>query len=73
MGWAWKQDRAWRGAYRDEANKQHTRSFQRQVDAKRWIPTEEAKVVRGDWAPESPTSSTSYGTTSPRPEPPRRA
>lgn len=49
MGWVWKQGRAWRGAYRDEAGKQHTKSFQRQVDAKRWIATEEAKVVRGDW------------------------
>jgi integrase len=49
MGWVWKQGRAWRGAYRDEAGRQHTKSFQRQVDAKRWIATEEAKVVRGDW------------------------
>jgi integrase len=49
VGWVWKQDRAWRGAYRDEAGKQHTKSFKRQVDAKRWISTEEAKVVRGDW------------------------
>lgn len=49
MGWVWKQDQAWRGAYRDEAGKQHTKSFKRQVDAKRWIATEEAKVVRGDW------------------------
>ena len=49
MGWVWKQDHAWRGAYRDEAGKQHTKSFKRQADAKRWIATEEAKVVRGDW------------------------
>ena len=49
MGWVWKQDQAWRGAYRDEAGKQHTKSFKRQVDAKRWVATEEAKVVRGDW------------------------
>jgi integrase len=49
MGWVWKQDQAWRGAYRDEAGKQHTKSFKRQIDAKRWIATEEAKVVRGDW------------------------
>ena len=49
MGWVWRQDRAWRGAYRDEAGKQHTKSFKRQVDAKRWVATEEAKVVRGDW------------------------
>jgi integrase len=49
MGWVWRQGRAWRGAYRDEAGKQHTRSFHRQVDAKRWIATEEAKIVRGDW------------------------
>ena len=26
---------AWRGAYRDEAGKQHTKSFKRQIDAKR--------------------------------------
>ena len=49
MGWVWKHDRAWRGAYRDETGKQHTKSFQRQIDAKRWVATEEAKVVRGDW------------------------
>lgn len=49
MGWVWRQGRAWRGAYRDEAGRQHTKSFQRQVDAKRWIATEEAKVARGDW------------------------
>ena len=49
MGWVWKQDQAWRGAYRDEAGKQHTKSFKRQIDAKRWVATEEAKVVRGDW------------------------
>jgi hypothetical protein len=49
VGWVWKQDQAWRGAYRDEAGKQHTKSFKRQIDAKRWIATEEAKVVRGDW------------------------
>jgi integrase len=49
MGWVWKQGQAWRGAYRDEAGKQHTKSFKRQLDAKRWVATEEAKVVRGDW------------------------
>lgn len=49
MGWVWKQGQAWRGAYRDEAGKQHTKSFKRQIDAKRWVATEEAKVVRGDW------------------------
>ncbi|EON25702.1 phage integrase family protein [Nocardioides sp. CF8] len=49
MGWVWKQDEAWRGAYRDEAGKQHTKSFKRKIDASRWVTTEEAKVVRGDW------------------------
>lgn len=49
MGWVWKERQAWRGSYRDEAGKQHTKSFKRQVDAKRWVATEEAKVVRGDW------------------------
>jgi len=40
MGWVWKQHQAWRGAYRDEAGKQHTKSFKRQIDAKRWVATE---------------------------------
>lgn len=49
MGTVWKERRSWRAAYRDEAGKQHTRSFSRHTDAKRWVATEEAKVVRGDW------------------------
>ena len=49
MGWVWKEGHSWRGSYRDEVGKQHTKSFRRQVDAKRWVATEEAKVVRGDW------------------------
>ena len=49
MGWVWKERQSWRGSYRDEAGKQHTKSFKRQVDAKRWVATEESKVVRGDW------------------------
>jgi integrase len=49
MGWVWKERQSWRGSYRDEAGKQHTKSFKRQVDAKRWVTTEESKVVRGDW------------------------
>jgi integrase len=49
MGWVWKERQSWRGSYRDEAGKQHTKSFKRQVNAKRWVATEESKVVRGDW------------------------
>ena len=49
MGWVWKERQSWRGSYRDEAGKQHTKSFKRQIDAKRWVATEEAKVVRGEW------------------------
>jgi len=49
MGWVWKERDSWRGAYRDERDKQHTKSFKRQIDAKRWVATEEAKIVRGDW------------------------
>lgn len=69
MGWVWKQDQAWRGAYRDDAGKQHTKSFKRQIDAKRWIATEEAKVVRGDWvnpAAGKVTFAAFYGDWSPR-------
>lgn len=49
MGWVWKERDSWRGAYRDESDKQHTKSFKRQIDAKRWVATEEAKIIRGDW------------------------
>ena len=49
MGWVWKDRQSWRGAYRDEGGKQHAKSFKRQIDAKRWVATEESKVVRGDW------------------------
>ena len=49
MGWVWKERQSWRGSYRDESGRQHTKSFKRQVDAKRWVATEESKVVRGDW------------------------
>ena len=49
MGWVWKERQSWRGSYRDEGGKQHTKSFKKQLDAKRWVATEEAKVVRGDW------------------------
>jgi integrase len=49
MGWVWKERDSWRGAYRDERDRQHTKSFKRQIDAKRWVATEEAKIIRGDW------------------------
>jgi len=49
MGWVWKERQSWRGSYRDESGRQHTKSFKRQIDAKRWVATEESKVVRGDW------------------------
>ena len=49
MGWVWKERQSWRGSYRDEAGRQHTKSFKRQGDAKRWVSIEESKVVRGDW------------------------
>ena len=55
MGTVWKERQSWRAAYRDEAGKQHTRSFSRHTDAKRWVATEEAKVVRGDWIDPSDT------------------
>lgn len=49
MGTVWKERQSWRASYRDEAGTRHTKSFKRQVDAKRWVATEESKVVRGDW------------------------
>ncbi|MDX6306985.1 MAG: hypothetical protein QOI06_31 [Nocardioidaceae bacterium] len=49
MGWVWKDRQSWRGAYRDEGGQQHTKSFRRQIDAKRWVAGEESKLIRGDW------------------------
>ena len=69
MGWVWKERQSWRGSYRDEVGKQHTKSFKRQIDAKRWVATEEAKVVRGDWIDPSAgkiTFATFYGAWAPR-------
>ena len=39
MGWVWKERQSWCGSYRDEGGKQHTKSFRRQIDAKRWVAT----------------------------------
>jgi len=40
----------WRARYYDDAGKQHARHFPRKVDAKAWIDTVTASVVRGDYA-----------------------
>jgi integrase len=37
----------WRARYRDEANKEHARHFERKVDAQRWIDEVTASVVTG--------------------------
>jgi len=39
----------WRARYYDEAGKQHARHVPRKVDAKAWIDTVTASVVRGDY------------------------
>src|SRR5680860_14659 len=39
----------WRARYYDDAGKQHARHFPRKVDAKAWIDTVTASVVRGDY------------------------
>jgi integrase len=39
----------WRARYYDDAGKQHARHFPRKVDAKTWLDTVTASVVRGDY------------------------
>lgn len=40
---------AWRARYRDNDGKEHARHFPRQVDARRWLDSVTASVVRGDY------------------------
>lgn len=42
-------DGVWRARYRDEADKEHARHFDRKVDAQRWLDEETAKLVTGTW------------------------
>ncbi|MFF1413376.1 tyrosine recombinase XerC [Streptomyces sp. NPDC058289] len=37
----------WRARYRDQANKEHARHFDRKVDAQRWLDEETASLVTG--------------------------
>jgi integrase len=39
----------WRARYYDDAGKQHAKRFPRKVDAKAWLDTVTASVVRGDY------------------------
>jgi len=39
----------WRARYRDDADKEHSRHFDRKVDAQRWLDVVAASVVRGDY------------------------
>jgi len=52
MGWIRKrQDRPspWRAGYRGPAGREHSRSFERKVDAERWLRGELQKVDLGIW------------------------
>jgi hypothetical protein len=42
-------DGVWRARYYDDGGKQHARHFARKVDAKSWLDTVTASVVRGDY------------------------
>jgi integrase len=39
----------WRARYRDEGGAQHSKSFERKIDAQRWLSGEEAKLHAGTW------------------------
>ena len=44
-----RSDGAWRARYRDEAGREHSRHFDRKVDAQRWVDEVTASVVTGDY------------------------
>ena len=39
----------WRARYVDDAGREHTRAFDRKVDAQRWLAGVSASIVRGDY------------------------
>lgn len=39
----------WRARYRDEANHEHARHFDRKVDAQRWLDSVTASIIRGEY------------------------
>lgn len=38
----------WRARYRDDADREHAKHFERKVDAQRWLDQQTASLVRGD-------------------------
>ncbi|MGE5698047.1 MAG: tyrosine-type recombinase/integrase [Candidatus Sericytochromatia bacterium] len=42
-------DRTWRARYRDEAGREHSRHFQRRVDAQRWVDEVTTSIVSGNY------------------------
>lgn len=44
-----REDGMWRARYRDSADREHARHFERKVDAQAWIDGVTASVVRGDY------------------------
>ena len=42
-------DGQWRARYRDPAGKEHSKHFERKVDAQRWLTTIEAETLRGTY------------------------
>ena len=40
----------WRGRYRDESGREHTRHFERKVDAQQWLDQIAAAIITGTYA-----------------------
>lgn len=44
-----KRDGRWQARYRGPDGREHTKRFDRKVDAERWLTAEQGKLLRGDW------------------------
>ena len=49
MGYVLRRNGRWQAAYRGPDRQERTRTFDRKVDAERWLATTEADLLRGEW------------------------
>jgi integrase len=49
MGYIVRRNGRWQAAYRGPDRRERTRTFDRKVDAERWLATTEADLLRGEW------------------------
>ncbi len=49
MGYIVRRNGRWQAAYRGPDRRERTKTFDRKVDAERWLATTEADLLRGEW------------------------